>query len=400
MAILGVWMWPKSVRAQGAQAVVSRCAAIGVTDIFFLTKGLDGTTSCVLRHAPAGQEEDLLARLLDAAHAKGIRVHAWLTTLSDARYQSLHPQSRRCHFSRGKDKPLISLRDDGYAGYMTSLVSELCRTYPIDGLHLDYIRYNHLLYGWSEEDMACYARAGADIPHLRHLVEATFFGKAGSGGQCIFDAYRQGDESVHALSRVRRADVVAFARLLTQAARAENSAITLSAALMPEGAYEDTAFSDLHYGQNYDDAASLYDAVLPMAYSAAYEKDSRWVRQVAEGTLSRGLRTVMGLHAYDGGTGASLKNDIAALDGLPLGGICLFRDGAYACATMQGDDLHLLNTLDEPITEACTQDGYPLLRNGRPLLPGESACVRLDKRPEGLQIYTGSVQACVYFSPR
>lgn len=38
--IFGVWMWPQSVRMQGAEAVAARCAAIGVTDIYYLTKGL------------------------------------------------------------------------------------------------------------------------------------------------------------------------------------------------------------------------------------------------------------------------------------------------------------------------------------------------------------------------
>lgn len=53
---------------------------------------------------------------------------------------------------RGKDCGLISLADEGYLQYMENIVRELCRNNGIDGLHLDYIRYNHLLYGWSTED--------------------------------------------------------------------------------------------------------------------------------------------------------------------------------------------------------------------------------------------------------
>ena len=52
MAIFGVWMWPKSVRECGADAVVSRCRRMGVTDIYFLTKGLTGTVSCRSALAP------------------------------------------------------------------------------------------------------------------------------------------------------------------------------------------------------------------------------------------------------------------------------------------------------------------------------------------------------------
>ena len=127
---------------------------------------------------------------------------------------------------------------------------------------------------------------------------------------CIFDALRAGDESVRAVARVRREDVKRFARELILPVRSERKQITVTAALMPEGAYDDTAFADLHYGQSYEDAAVLYDYVLPMAYSRAYEQDSAWVRRVAEGAHAMHVRTVMGLHAFEGGTGASLLDDI------------------------------------------------------------------------------------------
>ena len=42
MPMLGVWMWPESVEKRGARETVSRCVKIGVTDIFFLAKGLSG----------------------------------------------------------------------------------------------------------------------------------------------------------------------------------------------------------------------------------------------------------------------------------------------------------------------------------------------------------------------
>ena len=141
MNTLGVWMWPQSVRERGAQHVVSVCRRVGVTDIFFLVKGLAGTTSFQSQIAPACCERDLLRELLDAAHAQGMRVHAWLTSASDEHYKQLHPESGRCHYIRGKDNGLISLSDAGYLDYMERIVRELCAGCAIDGLHLDYIRY-------------------------------------------------------------------------------------------------------------------------------------------------------------------------------------------------------------------------------------------------------------------
>ena len=396
MRIFGVWMWPQSVRRCGAQSVVSRCVRMGVTDIFFLTKGLAGTASCLSQTVPGCAERDLLGELLDAAHKAGVRVHAWLTSASDEYYKALHPQSGRCHFTRGRDKGLISLADEGYLRYMERFVRELCRGYDLDGLHLDYIRYNHLLYGWGEEDEARYAAAGADPAHLRRLMDITFCCGDKSDTACIFDALRAGDEHVLALAQTRRQDVMRFATALTSAARTEKPALCLTAALMPEGAYEDTTFADLHYGQSYADAAVLYDYVLPMAYSKAYEKDSGWVRTVAEGTLKHGLKTVMGLHAYDGGTGPSLQADIAVLDRTAVDGVCLFREGAFAPVIADGRSVTLINTLENPITALLPAPGEAIITPIQAIAPDEERRIALPCAPDRIRIFTGEAEACVY----
>ena len=394
MAIIGVWMWPGSVREQGAEAVVSRCRRIGVTDIYFLTKGLNGKVSCRSAIAPMDCERDLLAELLSAAHACGIRVHAWFTSASDAHYRNLHPESGRYHYVKGRNQGLISLADEGYLTYMTDIIRELCRAYPIDGLHLDYIRYNHLIYGWSEDDLARYAADGADIAHLKAMMDRAFPGE--EGPEIFFDAYRAGDASVRALARARRRDVMRFALTLTAAARAEKPDVILSAALMPEGAYDDIAFADVHYGQNYEDAAGLYDYVLPMAYSKAYGKDGAWVRQVAEGTAKRGLHTVMGLHAYEGGTGETLREDIAALTGAPIEGICLFREGAFVMAFAGDQSLQVFNPLDVPLTALA--DGDSPIALDSPILPGEERTLPCPHVPDRLRAFTDAAEVCIHLT--
>lgn len=396
MNIFGVWMWPKSVRMQGAEAVAARCAAIGVTDIYYLTKGLGGMTVYNSLIAPHS-DRDLLREMLDAAHARGIRVHAWFTSACDEHYKALHPDSGRYHFTRGKDKPLISLADEGYLAYMEQITRELCRGYDVDGLHLDYIRYNHLLYGWSEDDLARYAAQGADPEHLRGLMQR-MFRQDKPEETLLLDAYRAGDESVHALARARRQDVVRFASRLTGLARAERSDLILSAALMPEGAYDDLAFSDLHYGQNYEDAAKLYDFALPMAYSKAYEKDASWVRMVAEGTMKRGMKTVVGVHAYEGGTGKSLQADIAALEGSGVQGVCLFREGATVLAMANGRSVTLFNPLDTPITRIIAGDGEQTCTLATDIPSCAEKQLTLPFVPCTLQTFTGDKECCVYLA--
>ena len=66
--MLGVWMWPESIRKRGAEPVFDTCARGGVTDVFFLTKGLSGTTAFLSPLSPPmDPERDLLREALDAA---------------------------------------------------------------------------------------------------------------------------------------------------------------------------------------------------------------------------------------------------------------------------------------------------------------------------------------------
>ena len=128
MPMLGVWMWPESVEKRGARETVGRCVTAGVTDIFFLAKGLSGRVSFHSGIAPCGQERDLLGEVLSAAHERGVRVHAWFTSANDDSYQAAHPESGRCHYVRGRDKGLISLRDEGYLSYMQGILRETARS--------------------------------------------------------------------------------------------------------------------------------------------------------------------------------------------------------------------------------------------------------------------------------
>ena len=399
MEMMDVWMWPQSVLLHGAEKTVSNCARAGFTDIFFLAKGLAGTTTFHGSFAPHCSQRDLLKEVLAAAHKRGIRVHAWFTSACDEHYKQQHPESGRCHYLRGKDRELISLADNGYLAYMEKVIRELCRNEEIDGLHLDYIRYNHLMYGWAEEDLARYAAEGAEINELRTWIQRTFLDEA-KDEHVIFDAYRSGDPNVLAMARARRKDVFRFAHTLTSLARAERSSLILSAALMPEGAYEDTAFADLHYGQSYEDAAVLYDYALPMAYSKAYGQDAQWVKRVGEGTMKRGLQTIVGLHAYEGGTANALQADIAALKSASVHGICLFREGAFAIAYGEGSKVSIYNPTGEILTGVKGQNGEQTVEMKVDISPGEEKCICLPFEAQVVSAFAGEKEVCVYLTPK
>ncbi len=400
MAVLGVWMWSRSIRLRGADEVISHCADAGVTDIYFLVKGLLGTAAYKSRLVPADGERDLLAEALDAAHKRNIRLHAWFTTACDEQYVSVHPESGRYHCRKGPDNQMVSLPDQGYQRYMENAVREICRNYPIDGLHLDYIRYNHVTSGWSETDLQGYAAEGADTDKLWEMLEQMYYRDEGRDENLLFDAYRAGDENAVAFARSRRKQVVQFASRLRDAANAEKSGLMITAALMPEGAYDDHAFADLHYGQNYADAAGLYGYVLPMAYTGSYEKDGAWLQKIAENSTKAGLKTVMGLQAFPEATGVTLQKDIAALQNTTAAGVCLFREGSCAMAYKNGRELTVYNATEGNITGIRVSVGEERAELPADLNPGAEAHFRLPFEAAAVRALYGEKEVCVFTAER
>ncbi|MBQ4193239.1 MAG: family 10 glycosylhydrolase [Clostridia bacterium] len=389
--MLGVWMWPESVRLRGAGPVFEDCRRAGITDVFFLTKGLSGTTAWPsLLAPPMDEERDLLGEALGAAHERGIRLHAWFTSASDAHYCREHPEAALCHFTKGPGQEVVSIADADYRRFMEELLADLLARYPLDGVHLDYIRYNHLLYGWSETDRAMIAEAGADLDRLDALMRATFYGDS-PDREAIFDAYRAGDPDTKILAGVRRSNVLRFASALAGVVR--DAGVTLSMALMPEGAYEDTAFADLHYGQDYGKLAEIADLLLPMAYSGAYGKDARWTAQVARGTVrcAAGRAKVMtGLHAYEGGTALTLKADRRAAERVEgTDGVCLFREGAFAWVWADGGQITLSNPTRRALTACTARRGNAVLTRSVAVEPGGTTELHLPFSPDEVRVFAG-----------
>lgn len=395
MAILGVWMWATSVQIHGAEKAVGYCARAGVTDIYFLVKGMGGKTAHRGKLAPSTCERDLLRETLDVAHRYGIRVHAWFVSTFDGVYCEKHPESSRVHLINGRDSRAIEMRDEGYLTYIENMIAEVMSNYDVDGFHLDYIRYNHMLYGWSEKEIARYKAEGADVDKLRSMLLYMHEHETRHQNGMI-DAYRGGDMDVHAFARARRKDVVNMAKRFIAAARGVKPNTAITAALLPEGAYEDISFADLHYGQNYLDAAPLYDYVTPMIYSVVYKEGPEWVRKAAETSIRRGLKTVVGLHAYEAGTGPSLLADQKILAGLPIHGIALFREGATAMAFSHDRELSIYNAMDAGLTRVEVLAGEETAAFDLTIASGEEKKLLLPFTPECVRVFAGETERCVY----
>lgn len=397
MSMLGVWMWPENLIGAGVEKTVGYCAAAGVTDIYLLTKGLNGQTifpcaetECVL------PGRDLLRETLDAAHEKGIRVHAWFTSAGDAGYAEAHPERSLYHYVNGPHKRIVSITDSDYRRHMRKIIRDMAERYDADGIHLDYIRYNSIICGWSEDDWANYAAWGADTGKLRRIMNRTFTDDD-KDPEYIFNLYRAGDRDVKLLTEARRFNVRSFAHTLADTAREARPGITVSAALMPEGAYDDLAFSDLHYGQNYRDMAGILDMALPMSYSRTYGEDDSWVAMVARNTLSRGMHTLAGIHAFEGGTAESvLKDTETALKVKGISGVCLFREGAVIPVWADEHEARVYNAAEEPLTRLVLQYGDKAVTVSREIARYEEASVVTEEKPDLVRAFAGEKELPVY----
>lgn len=347
--IVGEWLWSSTLHDATpvqCEEIFDRYEEMGVTDIYLLVKGTAGSvyfndTTVALKKAYA--DRDILKEAVELAHARGIRLHAWITSANDTAYKTAHPDEGLYQFVRGRDNNIINMTSENFVSYMEDLVGEMVENYNVDGLHFDYIRYNHIANGWGPEDIAEMEKRGIDVDHLKKLLNKTLY-DADKDGVTFLQAHANGDYDVLKFAQMRRDNVKNFATRLTNAAKKINPDLVISAALMPEGAYTGTynvsgmdslSFAELHYGQNYEDAANLYDYVTPMEYSADFTASSEWVAALAENAAQKGNQVVVGLQSYSPLSVQNLCDDIAAVRTAMaandnIKGISLFRTSQFS----------------------------------------------------------------------
>ena len=342
--IVAEWMWASTVYDAGiggADKIMARSARAGVTDIYFMVKGTGGKLFYLNTAYPSirvAEDRDALQEAIDAAHAHGIRLHTWICIGRDVMYKDAHPDARLWPYQRENPTHRIDPRNEGYREYMKSVISELA-AYDIDGIHLDYIRYNYIGGGWGDSDFATLAERGADLARVRELIETTLgYNREEADPEYIFEAYKNGDREAHLIAEYRRESITNLATALVTAAREAKPSLTVTAALMPEGAYN-AGYADLHYGQNHEDATKLYDYICPMAYSTDFKLDAEWPIRSAKGDLALGAEVVVGLQAYNGAPAERIREEVDRLLALRAEdervlGYSFFRNASYDYSTI------------------------------------------------------------------
>lgn len=295
----GLWITRWDYRtARDVDRCLDQAARLGASDVYFQVRGQADALyrsrlepwSDLLGGADPGF--DPLARAVERAHRRGLRLHAWVNVyplwrgvtppVAPAHPLAAHPEWL-LHDETGLGQALndhyvcANPTDPAVQDHIAAVLRDICTRYPIDGLHLDYVRFvsEHLEDGriWPG-DPASLARWRAAGPGADPATPA---------GAAAYRAWIR-DEITRLVARVAREG------------RAARPGLEISAAVIrrPELA-RDTFLQDAAAWL----AAGHVDRVLPMIYTrdaAAFANDlAAWTAAAPAGRVVPGI----GLHQQD-----------------------------------------------------------------------------------------------------
>jgi uncharacterized lipoprotein YddW (UPF0748 family) len=304
---------------------------------------------------------DPLAHVIARAHAAGLRVHAWMNAnlvssaaeLPGDRDHVIHRHPEWLMVPREMAAALASIEpsDPAYleqlaayvngrpgdleglyvspilpaaAAYTIRVIANLARHYPVDGIHLDYVRYPAEDFDYGRAALSGFRRAMADrlTREQRRVHDARAVGNPLAYPEAFPAEWQE----------FRRNRLTALVAGIRRAVKAARPTALLSAAVMPD--------PDDASGRRFQDwpgwlAGGLLDVICPMVYTT---DAGRFVEQVAT------ARRVAGRHTLWTGIGAyrlsedQIVNNVRAARGLDVGGIVLFSYDSLA-GTPRGPSL-------------------------------------------------------------
>jgi uncharacterized lipoprotein YddW (UPF0748 family) len=285
----GLWVVRTALTSpQSIDQVVDDASRAGFNALFVQVRGRGDALydSRLVARSPLLWQQpasfDPFARLLERARLRGLQVHAWINVLLTAHFgQPLpgghvireHPQwvmvprpvataaltatpdrllrlvAQASRSGGDSEGYYLSPSVPGVGEHLEKVVRELLHEYPVQGLHLDFIRYPGPEFDYSR----------AALEGFRRLRGGTDLLGGPGHAAAAWDEYRR--------------DVLsALAARLVGAARAERPGAIVSAAVVPD---EVTAVSQRYQSWPSWLADGLLDAVCPMTYT----QDSHIFRQ-------------------------------------------------------------------------------------------------------------------------
>ena len=293
------------------------------------------------------EDFDPLATVIDAGHAAGLRIHAWINVnlissaveLPSEREHLIyrHPAWLMVPRDIGQQLAAIEPESPAYVGtlarwtrtqsaeieglylspivpesaeYTDSMVREIVRRYPLDGVHFDYARY--------PSDRFDYSRSA--IREFRSSVRNSL----SESVRRSLDAEQQNDRFAYPDSlpdewrEFRRSRMTALMNRLHTTVKRERASAMVSVAVVP-----DVREAERHRLQDWGAWAQtgLVDAICPMAYAT---DASRFAEQISSARAAAGSRPLWaGIGSYRLSPKETIDNIVTARR-LGADGIVLF----------------------------------------------------------------------------
>lgn len=299
--------------------------------------------------ALAAQPEsfDPLALTLQLAHARGIRVHAWIdiglvssaATLPASRAHVVyrHPEWLMVPRELARDMALLDAKSQLYLDKLTrwtraqsgeveglylspipedaadatvAVVADVAARYAVDGVHLDYVRYPNDEFDYSLASLQAFRAAVLpDLdPAARGRMERETGAELSAWPETYPDRWRE----------FRRNRLTSLVARIRESVKARRPDVIVSAAVLPD--------ADAAASRRLQDWASwvrqgLLDVVCPMAYAV---DRATFTAQMTQATQMAGLRPVWaGIGAYRLSSSDTVEN-IRIARSLGASGIVLF----------------------------------------------------------------------------
>lgn len=356
---IGTYLWADNVYElgnNGASILADMYSKTHINRVILLVKGSTGRMAFLANPNKEYVQSDyggrdILQEVIDAMHAKDIKVFAWLYCNEDYTYLSFYPEEASYHFYYGLSDSVVDVNSDSFCGYLSRLVKTIGGNYQVDGFMFDHIRYNACYYGWGKKDflaMTSDPEIGMTLGEYNEAVKLlaeTYdysIAKDEDGryvhnaenpeieeykANAIYDAAQNENAAITKLMKYRELSIDKMCNALTRACNGRTSII----ALMPE-VVTNPKVAALAYGVAVNDA-HIFDYNSPMLYSSDFNEDAKWVREGCCFLLSHKYLTQPSLQAYrPGGETAVLAADIEACKEAGCSDYNLFQSFTYDIA--------------------------------------------------------------------
>ena len=305
----GVWVVRHSLKSEASiRKVVETAAEVGANALLVQIRGR-GDAYYVSDLVPRAEELpaapfDPLETVIEEARQKGLSVHAWFNVyltwtptsrppLSDAHLLNRNPSWFMVSgdgiqmgstdlgdvdlIGRGVEGRYLSPALPEVRRHLVEVIEELLDRYPIEGIHLDYVRYPNRHYDYNPAVMAVFAQEFGFNP-LRLYTGRAAAGVRGPLGK---------DHPVRTWERWRADKVTHLVESIRGAIRRTRPDVMLSAAVKPDfvSAYESNGQDWIRWMNS-----GILDAVMPMFYTGDIGRQMREARKyVKKGSLYAGL---------------------------------------------------------------------------------------------------------------